>query len=109
MMLPTHNLFLTIIDVDSWAPNVYFDEMEDHIHQNWEKRHIYIYQPPQMFTRNHLEVPMISRVYDYMHSSLHAANLFSFTGITFPLSNYSLSLYLAKRMGFWDTVEEAIG
>ena len=52
---------------------------------------------------------MISRVYDYMHSSMHAAQLFSFSGITFPLSNYSLSFNLAKRIGFWDTVEEAIG
>jgi hypothetical protein len=25
MMLPIENLFLTIMDVDSWAPNVYFD------------------------------------------------------------------------------------
>lgn len=36
MMLSTENLFLTIIDVDSWAPNVYFDEVEDHIRENWE-------------------------------------------------------------------------
>lgn len=35
MMLPTENLFLTIIDVDSWAPDVYFDEVEDHIVANW--------------------------------------------------------------------------
>lgn len=108
-MLPTDNLFLTIIDVDSWAPDVYFDEVEDHIRDNWEERHINIYQPPQVFTRNHLEVPVISRVYDYMHSSMHAANLFSFADITFPLSNYTLSFNLTKRMGFWDTVEEAIG
>lgn len=31
MMIPTKNLFLTIMDVDSWAPNAYFDEMESHI------------------------------------------------------------------------------
>ena len=54
MMIPTQNLFLTIIDVDSWAPNAYFDEMENHINQNYEKRHIFIYQPPQIFTRNNL-------------------------------------------------------
>lgn len=40
---------------------------------------------------------------------MHAANLFSFADITFPLSNYTLSFNLTKRMGFWDTVEEAIG
>jgi hypothetical protein len=54
MMIPMENLFLTIMDVDSWAPDVYFDEVEDHIRENWEERHIFIYQPPQVFTRNHL-------------------------------------------------------
>ena len=40
---------------------------------------------------------------------MHAANLFSLANITYPLSNYSLSFNLTKRIGFWDTVEEAIG
>jgi len=72
---------------------------------NYTEKDIFIYQPPQVFTRNHLDVPVMSRVYDYMHSSMHCANLFSFWKITFPLSNYSLTYNLAKRMGFWDTVE----
>lgn len=30
-------------------------------------------------------------------------------GITFPLSNYTLSYNLIKRIGFWDTCPDAIG
>jgi hypothetical protein len=33
--LPTDNLFLTIMDVDSWMPDVYMDEVEDHMTKNW--------------------------------------------------------------------------
>ena len=33
----------------------------------------------------------------------------SLFGIAFPLSNYSLSYNLIKRIGFWDTCEDAIG
>ena len=36
-------------------------------------------------------------------------NLFSFFDFTFPLSNYTLSYNLVKRMGFWDTCPDAIG
>ncbi len=31
MMISMDNVFLTIIDVDSWAPEAYFQEVEDHI------------------------------------------------------------------------------
>ncbi len=52
---------------------------------------------------------MIVRAYDDMYSSMHASNLITCTGITFSLSNYSLSYNLIKKIGFWDTVEQAIG
>ena len=102
-------MFLTIIDADTWAPNIYFDEMEEHITKNWEKRHTFIYQPPQMFSRNHMDVPMMVRAYDLLHGTMHFTNLQSLFGITFPLSNYSMSFRLIKRIGFWDTCADAIG
>lgn len=43
-----------------------------------------------------------------MYSSMHASNLISCTGVSFSLSNYSLSYNLVKKVGFWDTCEEAI-
>ena len=44
-----------------------------------------------------------------MHSFAHCSNLFSVFNLTFPLSNYSLSYTLIKRIGFWDTCADAIG
>jgi hypothetical protein len=43
------------------------------------------------------------------HGLVHFSNLFSLFGISFPLSNYSLSYSLAKKIGFWDTCPDAIG
>lgn len=74
-----------------------------------ERKNEIIFQPPQIFTRNHLDVPVTTRVYDIMHSYAHSTQLFSFFGISFPLSNYTLAYVYAKRFGFWDTCPDAIG
>ena len=103
------SVFLTILDADSWAPDIYFDLMEEHVLKNYEKRHTIIYQPPQIFTRNNFDVPIFTRVYDMMHSFAHCSNLYSLFDVTFPLSNYTLSYNLVKRIGFWDTCPDAIG
>lgn len=68
-----------------------------------------MFQPPQIFTRNNLNVPFVTRVQDIMHSYLQCTNLFSVFDITFPISNYTLSYKLIKRVGFWDTCADAIG
>ena len=72
---------------------------------NYETRHNYIYQPPQIFTRNSSDVSIVLRTYDDMYSSMHASSLVSCSGISFSLSNYTLSYNLVKKVGFWDTVE----
>ncbi len=68
-----------------------------------------MFQPPQIYTRNNLMVPMITRVQDTMHSYLQCSNLFSVFDLTFPISNYTVSYSLMKRIGFWDTFAYAIG
>ena len=68
-----------------------------------------MFQPPQIYTRNNLMVPMITRVQDTMHSYLQCSNLFSIFDLTFPISNYTVSYSLMKRIGFWDTCADAIG
>jgi hypothetical protein len=103
------NVFITVIDADSWAPNIYFDEVESHILANLDNKFKFIYQPPQIFTRNHLEVPIITRIYDMMHGYAHHSNLFSVFNASFPLSNYTLSFHMIKKIGFWDTCADAIG
>lgn len=67
-----------------------------------------MFSPPQVFTRNHLETPVFSRTYDSMHSMVHLANIVSLK-YAFPLSNYTISYSLAKKIGYWDTNGDAIG
>lgn len=100
---------VTIIDADSWVPGIYMDEMEDHLSKYYGDKHKFIYQPNQIFTRNNLEVPIFTRVYDIMHSCMHHSNLLSAFDVTYPLSNYTMSYSLLKRIGFWDTCADAIG
>ena len=102
-------VMVTILDVDSWAPNLYFDILEQKILQEYDERHLRSYQPIQIFTRNHLQVPITTRVYDILHSFAHMTNSWSCYDLTYPLSNYTMSYNLIKRIGFWDTCPDAIG
>ena len=56
-----------------------------------------------------MNVPILTRVYDVMHSFAHCGNLYSFFNLTFPFLNYTLSYNLIKSIGFWDTCADAIG
>jgi hypothetical protein len=105
LMINLDDVFVTVVDADSWAPNCYFNEVENHLYDNYDSRHSFIYQPTQIYTRNNMEVPIIVRTYDDMYSSLHASNQISCSGVTFSFSNYTLSYALVKKIGFWDTVE----
>ena len=73
------SVFLTIIDADSWVPAIYIKEMEDHMtkEQNYDRRHKFIYCNNQIYTRNHLDVPIITRTYDHLHSCMHHSNMLS--------------------------------
>jgi len=52
LMINPEDVLVTVIDADSWAPNAYFNELEDHLYQNFDNRHLFIYQPAQIYTRN---------------------------------------------------------
>lgn len=107
--IDSDSVFVTVIDADSWAPGVYFDLVEEEIIKDYSKRYSMIFMPPQIFTRNHLDVPILTRVHDLLHGYAHCSNLFSFVKLSFPLSNYTLSYRLIKSIGFWDTCSDAIG
>jgi len=104
-MINSEDVFVTVMDADSWAPNAYFNEVEDHIYSNIESRHLCIYQPMQIHSRNNMDVPIFVRTYEDMYAGLHASSLGAFTGPTYAFSNYTMSYSLLKRIGFWDTVE----
>jgi hypothetical protein len=40
---------------------------------------------------------------------MHHSNMLSVFDAGFPLSNYTLSFNLIKKIGFWDTCADAIG
>jgi hypothetical protein len=67
-----------------------------------------MFSVPQIYTRNHLDVPVFNRIYDQMHSLVHLANLVA-VHYKFPLSNYSISYNLSKKIKWWDTCADAIG
>lgn len=100
---------MTIIDADSWCPNIYLEEVELYLRNNYERKNKTFFSCPQIYTRNQMEVPAFSRVCDFTYSQVHNSNLFAFSGISFALSNYSVSYTLMKKISFWDTNEEAIG
>ncbi len=52
---------------------------------------------------------MFVRIYDIMHGYYHLGNLTSFLDLAAPLSNYTISYQLVKRIGYWDTCADAIG
>ena len=56
-----------------------------------------------------MEVPVFTRVYDHTHSLAQLSNMSSPFNLIFPISNYTISYNLIKRIGFWDTCADAIG
>jgi cellulose synthase/poly-beta-1,6-N-acetylglucosamine synthase-like glycosyltransferase len=102
------SVMLTIIDADSWVPSMYIKEMNRLLKENYSSRHRIIFHPPQIFTQNHLKVPAVTRMLDMSYAQMHFSNLYSFFGVSYSLSNFSLSYQLAKKVGFWDTCPAAI-
>lgn len=46
---------------------------------------------------------------DNFHAFSQIGMLHNIYGVCMPLSNYTLSYDLIKRMGYWDTCADAIG
>lgn len=53
-------------------------------------------------------MPIFNRVFDILMTIAHLSAMVAIY-FTFPLSNYTLSYNLIKRIGFWDTCSDAIG
>lgn len=83
--------------------------MEEYLSKHRNKKDEIVFAPPQIFTRNYLDVPIVTRVFDTMLCFSHTTQLPSVVGISFPLSNYSISYAFIKSVGFWDTCADAIG
>jgi hypothetical protein len=94
---------LTIIDADALVPPAYVMQLEATTASVGPSAADNIYAAPVMFEQNGDAVPSLVRVTDYTWGALAMQNLNNWTGVGFPISNYSLSLALAASVGFWDT------
>ena len=99
------NVFVTIIDADSLIPYVYVDRVNKHISENFSRRHKFLYQPPQVFTRNDKDCYFFVRLCDIIMSYMQTSSLYSICNYTIGVSNYTVSYRHLERIGFWDTCE----
>ncbi|KAI8391497.1 glycosyl transferase family group 2-domain-containing protein [Radiomyces spectabilis] len=101
-------IILTISDSDSSIPELYVREVEEALQRSSDPHHLLL-APPIFFSRNCFDVPAAVRVTDITWSAMVMSNLSNSRGLSFPCSNYSLSLILAERVGYWDTDADAVG
>jgi len=94
---------LTIMDADALVPPAYITEVESTTAGVGADAADHIYAAPVLFEQNGHEVPSLVRVTDYTWGALAMQNLNNWSGVGFPISNYSLSLALAASVDFWDT------
>jgi hypothetical protein len=102
------SFIVTNMDADSWIPEAYFSEIDEYLRPDNKDLYNSIFIPPQIFTRNHMDVPVLCRTVDQFFSHTQLGNIVSFCDIGFPASNYSVSFKLIKKIGFWDTCADAI-
>lgn len=55
-----------------------------------------------------MDVPILCRIADQFFSHAQLGNLISICDVGFPVSNYSVSFKLIKKIGFWDTCADAV-
>lgn len=94
---------LTIMDADALVPPAYITQLESTTASLGSSAADNIYASGVLFEQNGSAVPSLVRVTDFTWGALALQNLNNWSGIGFPISNYSLSLALAASMDYWDT------
>lgn len=101
-------IILTIMDSDAAIPELYIMEVENALNKS-DDPYYTICAPPIFFSRNCNQVPAAVRMADITWAAMVMSNLSNSDGLCVPCSNYSLSLILAERVGYWDVDADAIG
>lgn len=99
---------VTVIDCDTLIDRRYFAELERCAAGTVEP-HAAVFAAPAFFAGNRAEVPCFVRAMDDLWSLSAAANIFSVSGMGFPISTYSLSLRMLNEMDYWDVDADAVG
>ena len=101
---------LTVMDADALVPQQYVEGVEEAAAADGGAgAELHVYAAPVLFEQNGDAVPALVRMTDFTWGALAMQNLNSWTGVGFPISNYSVSLHLAASVDFWDTWPDAIG
>ena len=103
-----NKLILTIMDCDSICPKEYPDQVNQYLYKNPTETHNVVFNPPQIFKRNDLNVPIFTRSFDNYHAFAHCNSSVSLFQFSSPFSNYTLSYNLIKQVGFWDKNGQAL-
>ncbi|KAI9472457.1 MAG: glycosyl transferase family group 2-domain-containing protein [Benjaminiella poitrasii] len=103
-----HRIMITVSDSDSAIPELYIREVEEALNGSEDPDHV-VCAPPIFFSRNCFDVPAAVRVTDITWSAMVMSNLSTSRGMCIPCSNYSLSMTLAEKVGYWDTDADAVG
>lgn len=95
---------LTILDADAEVCEKYVTELDKIANMRD------IFAAPILFDMNTESTPFIVCVNDYMWAAMAIQNMSPFAGVVgFPMSAYSMSVNLVRRVQFWDTHPDAIG
>jgi len=104
----TEDILVTVCDADTHFLNDYFTCLSYTFAIVPDRKNV-LYGIPISFYGNALDVPAPVRVTDMVWTITVTQQLSTGRHVRFPCSCYSLSMYLANRVGFWDKGPEAIG
>jgi len=104
----TEDILVTVCDADTHFINDYFACLSYTYAVTPDRRNV-VFGIPISFYGNALDVPAAVRVTDMVWTITVTQQLSTDRHVRFPCSCYSLSMYLADRVGFWDKGPEAIG
>ena len=95
---------LTILDADAEVCEKYVTELDKMANMRD------IFAAPILFDMNTDTTPFMVCVNDFMWAAMAIQNMNPITGVVgFPMSAYSMSLNLVRRVQFWDTHPDSIG
>mmetsp|Transcript_25008 Transcript_25008/g.43180 ORF Transcript_25008/g.43180 Transcript_25008/m.43180 type:complete len:511 (+) Transcript_25008:205-1737(+) len=103
-------MIVTILDADIQFSENYFSQLtHEYCLASPEERERMLFAAPIFFDRNSHEVPGLVRVADNLWAMAQTASLSADNVFKFPCSAYSVTMDLARFVGFWDAGPEAMG
>lgn len=94
------DVLITICDADGHLPTNYFSYLTYEYLRDRDRLH-HFYWAPLLFYNNFWQIPLFVRMQATLSSILHLSLLSQKKLI--QISNYSVSLWLLEKVGFWDT------